>query len=357
VFYFSDPAGRKPNLGTLDVPYIKMIFLSTMLNIIGMQQAIGNMLKNGVKNISDETARAYFEHLVGLGVVVVDGKEMTGSALMRDYDDFAKHEFKEAGKAVTKGGKKKKDSDDVGVAKPKRAKSAYLLFCEDVRPSVQAEGLKFTEVAKRLGELWADPATKEKWQAVALERKLTAEGGEDVPVMEGKPVKVKAAVKAAGKEAAGKDVVTDAMGVTYATTAAEKFAIANNIDGGLAKYGADATGKDGAFKLVDLKKIVENEAKMVGEAECEEEEEEECEEEECDDEEEEEECDEEETDPKDWVGWSCRVWSVDEDDWECGEITKYNAKKSTHTVKYENGTSANINIKELEVKEHFEWDE
>ena len=322
--------------------YIKMIFLSTMLNIIGMQQAIGNMLKNGVKNISDETARAYFEHLVGLGVVVVDGKEMTGSALMRDYDDFAKHEFKEAGKAVAKGGKKKKDSDDDGVVKPKRAKSAYLLFCEDVRPSVQAEGLKFTEVAKRLGELWADPDTKEKWQAVALERKRLAEGGEDVPVMEGKPVKVKAAVKAAGKEAAkaaDKDVVTDAMGVKYATVAAEKFAIANNIDGGLAKYGADATGKDGAFKLVDLKKIVDREKSEEEE------------------EEEEEECEEEETDPKDWVGWSCRVWSVDEDDWECGEITKYNAKKSTHTVKYENGTSANINIKELEAKEHFEWDD
>ena len=337
--------------------YIKMIFLSTMLNIIGMQQAIGNMLKNGVKNISDETARAYFEHLVGLGVVVVDGKEMTGSALMRDYDDFAKHEFKEAGKAVAKGGKKKKDSDDVGVAKPKRAKSAYLLFCEDVRPSVQAEGLKFTEVAKRLGELWADPDTKEKWQAVALERKRLAEGGEDVPVMEGKPVKVKAAVKAAGKEAAkaaDKDVVTDAMGVKYATAAAKTFAVANKIDGGLAKYGADATGKDGAFKLVDLKKIVENEA-MVGEEEEEECEEEEEEEEEC--EEEEEECEEEETDPKDWVGWSCRVWSVDEDDWECGEIAKYNAKKSTHTVKYESGTSANINIKELEAKEHFEWDD
>jgi hypothetical protein len=339
--------------------YIKMIFLSTMLNIIGMQQAIGNMLKNGVKNISDETARAYFEHLVGLGVVVVDGKEMTGSALMRDYDDFAKQEFKEAGKAVAKGGKKKKDSDDVGVAKPKRAKSAYLLFCEDVRPSVQAEGLKFTEVAKRLGELWADQETKEKWQAVALERKLLAEGG-DVPVMEGKPVKVKAAVKTAGKaagkdvvKAAGKDVVADAMGVKYATAAARTFAVVNNIDGGLAKYGADATGKDGAFKLVDLKKIVEkSEEEECEEEECEEEEceEEECEEEECDDE-------EEETDPTDWVGWSCRVWSVDEDDWECGEITKYNAKKSTHTVKYESGTSATINIKELEAKEHFEWDD
>ena len=72
-----------------------------------MQAAIGNMLKNGLKNISDETARAYLEHLAGLGEIQIGGEIMTGSALMRDYDDFSKQEFKEAAKCVAKDAKKK----------------------------------------------------------------------------------------------------------------------------------------------------------------------------------------------------------------------------------------------------------
>ena len=51
-----------------------MILFLTILDIIGMQTAIEKMLKNGLKNISDETARAYFTHLTGLGEVTVGGE-------------------------------------------------------------------------------------------------------------------------------------------------------------------------------------------------------------------------------------------------------------------------------------------
>jgi hypothetical protein len=91
---------------------------------------------------------------------------------------------------------------------------------------------------------------------------------------------------------------------------------------------------------------------------AEEEVEEEVEEEEEEEEDEgEEECDEE-TDPADWVGWSCRVWNEDTEDWMDGEITKYNSKKSTHTVTFSDGTKPReIDIKALEADEHFEWND
>ena len=127
-----------------------------------MQAAIGNMIKNGLKNISDETARSYLEHLAGLGEIQIGGEIMTGSALMRDYDEFAKQEFKDAGKAVAKGEKKKQQKSGGGEQKQKRTKSAYLLFCEATRPGLKAEGLSFPETAKRLGELWGNKENKTK---------------------------------------------------------------------------------------------------------------------------------------------------------------------------------------------------
>jgi hypothetical protein len=325
-----------------------------------MQAAIGNMIKNGLKNISDETARAYLEHLAGLGEIQVGGEIMTGSALMRDYDEFAKQEFKDAGKAVTKGEKKKQQkSGGGGENKQKRTKSAYLLFCEATRPELKKEGLSFPETAKRLGELWGDKETKAKYEAIA--RKLKEDSGgaggaagsagdTKKPAQREKTIAVKPAVEA--KAGSGK---TDAMGVKYATAAAQRFAQDNNIDGGLAKYGGNATGKDGAFKLADLKKIVDE---IAANAEEEEVEEEEVDEDEEVDEEEDEEVEEEDTDPSEWVGWTCRVWNDDEDDWEYGEITKYNSKKSLHTVKFnDSGKTREIDIKKLEEEEHFEWDD
>ena len=311
-----------------------------------MQAAIGNMLKNGLKNISDETARAYLEHLAGLGEIQIGGEIMTGSALMRDYDDFSKQEFKEAAKCVAKDAKKKNKADKPQDA-PKRAKSGYVLFCEEMRPGLKDKGLSFQEISKELGVLWKNQETKDKYNQMAAKLKgEAAEGAGETkkPAKAGKTIKLKQQLDQV-------DAVDTDLGVKYATAAAKKFAEDNNIDGGLAKYGASATGKDGAFKLADLKKIVEEIEADTPEEEVEEEVEEE------EEDEGEEECDEE-TDPADWVGWSCRVWSEDADDWMDGEITKYNAKKSTHTVKFSDGTKPQeIDIKALEAEEHFEWND
>ena len=344
-----------------------MIFFPQYQKNIGiMQAAIKNMLKDGLQNISDETAKAYIQHLVGLGPIEINGQRMTESALVRDYTDFAKPEFKDAGKALTKEDKKhKKKSGE--QTKQKRTKNAYVLFCEATRPELTKEGLSFTEASKRLGELWANQETKAKYQALAQKLKEESLAQEGEHAVQEKTVAVKTAVEktATVKAATAKAATAGSVGdVKYATAAARKFAFDNNIDCGLEKYGGKATGKDGAFKLADLKAIVkEMEASaeeshhtepdnVDDEDQLEEEgdgyEEDEFEEEEGDD----------ESNPADWVGWQCRIWNTDLDDWESAEITKYNPKKSTHVITFsESKKTREIDIKKLEGDEHFEWED
>ena len=246
-----------------------MIFFPQYQKNIGiMQAAIKNMLKDGLQNISDETAKAYIQHLVGLGPIEINGQLMTESALVRDYTDFAKPEFKDAGKALAKEDKKhKKKSGE--QTKQKRTKNAYVLFCEATRPELTKEGLSFTEASKRLGELWANPETKAKYQGLAHKLKEESLAQEGEHAVQEKTVGVKTAVKkaatvkaatvkaATAKAATAKAATAGSVGdVKYATAAARKFAFDNNIDGGLEKYGGKVTRKDGAFTLADLKAIV-----------------------------------------------------------------------------------------------------
>ena len=48
--------------------------------------------------------------------------------------------------------------------KPKRAPNAYMMFCKKMRPEIIKENpdLKFTEIGKRLGELWRGLTDDEK---------------------------------------------------------------------------------------------------------------------------------------------------------------------------------------------------
>ena len=317
-----------------------MILFFTILDIIGMQTAIEKMLKNGLKNISDETARAYFTHLTGLGEVTVGGEVMTGSALMRNYDEFAKQEFKEAEKAIAKGRKKATKTDGGAVAKPERKKSAYLLFTEKTRPELQAKhkDIPFGELNKMLGALWKDPATKAKWQKVYEENNKNAEQQATVNLQTG-------VVQTAGLNRVTDEVSVDNWEPKFATHAAHACATTNfKGDKALFPYRKDATGKDGAFKLADLKKILlqyeaeqttvdadidtsngnksdgdTNESSTVN------------------------------------IGDAGRIWNVDEDDWEYGTITKFNPKTQKHTFKYdETGKTKQIKIGELLEIEHFE---
>lgn len=45
---------------------------------------------------------------------------------------------------------------------PKRGKSAYLFFCDDHRNGKECEGLPFTKVTKKLGEMWRGLSDSEK---------------------------------------------------------------------------------------------------------------------------------------------------------------------------------------------------
>ena len=61
--------------------------------------------------------------------------------------------------AKKEGGKKKKDPNA-----PKRAKSAYFIFCEDKRPEIKSKypDLKMTDVSKKLGEAWKELTANDK---------------------------------------------------------------------------------------------------------------------------------------------------------------------------------------------------
>lgn len=51
---------------------------------------------------------------------------------------------------------------------PKRARSAYIFFCQDKRESVASSGLKNTDVLKKLGEMWKDLDDKKKKKYVKM---------------------------------------------------------------------------------------------------------------------------------------------------------------------------------------------
>lgn len=67
-------------------------------------------------------------------------------------------------KAPAKEKKEKKPKKEKDPNAPKKPLGAYFLFQADMRPKVKADNpdLKVTEVAKKIGELWAAASDKEK---------------------------------------------------------------------------------------------------------------------------------------------------------------------------------------------------
>jgi len=73
-------------------------------------------------------------------------------------------------------GKKRKQSNRRKVIKdpnaPKKPKSAYLFFCDQERPKLQARGdLTFGEVGKELGKQWKVTTDRRKFEVMAVEDK------------------------------------------------------------------------------------------------------------------------------------------------------------------------------------------
>ena len=293
-----------------------------------MDTAIANMTNKGMKNIADLSIEAFVDLMLDQGTVTIGDDEYDKDTLIKIWTDVAKDAFKQASK-----GKKTKSKAATGD-KPARAKSGYLLFCEQRRPALNAEHNKdFKAVATALGEEWQGlgEAGKAEWNKKAEAAKPAAT----------KPSPTKRGLQEA---TAPLDVT-----VEYATKAAETFAQENNLTDKIENGTITGTGKEKhgvpAIKLSDLK------AWLKANPEAEEDVEEEDVEEDVEEDEAE---DDPEAEAKSWVDCKCQTWTL-EDDWKEGSVTSYNDKTKKHTVTYEDGTTETLNIQARIDAEEFEW--
>ena len=185
-----------------------------------MDKTITHMMNKGIKPIADIAVEAYVEMLLEQGAVVIDDTKFQKEDLVKLWTDTSKDLFKQAAKS-----KKSKAQTD----KPKRAKSGYLLFCEDRRPKLQADGLDFKAVATALGQEWQELGDegKETWNNKANELKEPK-----TPENKGTTIE-------------------------WATKSAQTFAEENNLTNKVVDGSITGTGKEkngiGAIKLSDLK--------------------------------------------------------------------------------------------------------
>ena len=287
-----------------------------------MDTAIANMTNKGMKNIADLSIEAFVDLMLDQGTVTIGDDEYDKDTLIKIWTDVAKDAFKQASK-----GKKTKSKTAPGD-KLARAKSGYLLFCEQRRPALNAEHNKdFKAVATALGEEWQGlgEAGKAEWN-----KKAEA----------AKPAATKPSVTKRGLQ--GETAPLDVT-VEYATKAAETFAQENNLTDKIENGTITGTGKEKhgvpAIKLSDLK------AWLKANPEPEEDAEEEAEEEVEDDPDEE---------AKSWVDCKCQIWTLEED-WKEGSVTSYNDKTKKHTVTYDDETTETLNIQARIDAEEFEW--
>ena len=98
-----------------------------------MDTAIANMTNKGMKNIADLSIEAFVDLMLDQGTVTIGDDEYDKDTLIKIWTDVAKDAFKQASK-----GKKTKSKTATGD-KPARAKSGYLLFCEQRRPALNEE--------------------------------------------------------------------------------------------------------------------------------------------------------------------------------------------------------------------------
>ena len=75
--------------------------------------------------------------------------------------------LKVAAATKTKGSKKKKKEKDPNA--PKRSKSSYLYFCEDVRAGLRQENpaLSLTDLSREMGRRWKLLEDKTKYEVLA----------------------------------------------------------------------------------------------------------------------------------------------------------------------------------------------
>ena len=101
---------------------------------------LNKVTTNGVKPIADELAKCYI-HILAEKNIKINGEEKTEQELINIYN---------------------KHIDQ--ALKPKKSKSAFLIFCEYHKPGLS--GLDFKDCACKLGEMW-NQADQSEWQQIA----------------------------------------------------------------------------------------------------------------------------------------------------------------------------------------------
>lgn len=84
---------------------------------------------------------------------IVKELELDADDVKKSFDKF----FKDNKKEINKKEKKPKDKNA-----PKRAKNAYMFFCDETRPKLKKDGLDFKDTASKLGEMWGKLNDKQK---------------------------------------------------------------------------------------------------------------------------------------------------------------------------------------------------
>ena len=115
-----------------------------------------------MKNVSDETTKAFIGYLLEKGEVTISGKTVSEEDMVQMYKDMSEAPFNAAQKIKPKQEKTKE--------KAPRKVSAWQIFASEKRDEIKTENpdLTFAEISKKLGEMWAK-ADKSVWQAKADE--------------------------------------------------------------------------------------------------------------------------------------------------------------------------------------------
>lgn len=109
---------------------------------------------SSMKSLLEKQSRTYHYELFNMITNEFSGKDFTTDDLMEKFFGVKNFTPKEV--------KKVKDPDA-----PKRAQSAYFIFCGDKRPEVMEKMKKdgkvdVTAVSKELGEMWRNMSDKDK---------------------------------------------------------------------------------------------------------------------------------------------------------------------------------------------------
>jgi hypothetical protein len=159
--------------------------------VTDITKALGEMWKN----VSDKKKKEYEEK------ASVDKARYAEE--MADYTPPQVDEETPKGKRKEK--KEKKDGD-----KPKRAPSAYILFCQDMRATVKEEYPNYspTQITSKLGELWRelDDESKAEFSAKSKQSKPEVKSKKEV---ETKPKKAPSTKKTTKKTVSVRNMESD----------------------------------------------------------------------------------------------------------------------------------------------------